>query len=160
MRGSGKSRLLLAVLMCLFVSCSKVENRLKELAQNPASVGVVKDPQGIHWAIPGSAIKLVEKTKVTMAPDQLVAFCTHGEGTPEDIAKAILELRDKGPTGSFGLTEMSGGATTVTTTGPDGKKETHVEGEPWKISGCVAGNSIEGKEINVAEILSVAVPKS
>ena len=144
--------------LSLLASCSTVETRLEDLAQSPNSIVVVKDSQGTYWALPGAALKTVEETRVTLAAGQLVAYCTHAEGPPQKIAEGLVQYRDRGPTGSFGLTEMSESATKVTTTGPDGKATTRVEGEPWKISGCVAGDSIEGKEIAVAEILEI-IPK-
>jgi hypothetical protein len=145
--------LLITTAIGALASCSRANARLRDLA--PSSVAVLEDSTGVVWALPAAAIQRVDGGRVTLAPGHLVTYCERAEGPAEEVAGALLALRSSGSSGGFGLVEMSGGATTVTTRGPDGEEEAHVEGEPWAVSGCATGESEGETVLEVEEILQI-----
>jgi hypothetical protein len=142
-----------AVTVAVLAGCGGPGRQLRQLADSPSAQAVVKDAKGALWALPGSAVASVSGSRVTLREGALVASCAHGEGPREMLAGSVSRILDNGPTGSFGLREISGTPSTVTTTGPDGKETTRTEGQAWRVWDCDAGAARAGATVDVVEVL-------
>lgn len=142
---------LVFLLTVIFVCCSSMHSKLQAIARSP-DIAVVKDAKGGYWAFPGSAMKLKDKNRVTLAGEQSIAYCAEGSGPREKLAEELMDLRNSATyRGGFGPRSVSSSGATTTTTGPDGKTVTTKE-DPYSLDKCTVGTPNAPTEIEVIEI--------
>lgn len=135
------------------VACSSTHRQLQEIARSPADIAVIKDAKGGYWAFPGSALKLLDKNRITFTGDQRIAYCAVGSGRGDKLAQELMRLRNTATySGGFGPRGVSNSGATTTTTGPDGKTVTTKE-DPYSLDKCTVGTPKEPGDIEVVEIL-------
>jgi hypothetical protein len=150
-----KVQLVLTILLLavLTATCSSTHSQLQQIASAPNDMAVIKDAKGGYWAFPGSALKVLDKNRITLTGDQKIAYCAEGSGGADKLAYELMGLRNRAQySGGFGPRSVSSSGTTTTTTGPDGTTTT-TKDNPYSLTNCTVGPPKEPGEIQVAEIL-------
>jgi CCR4-NOT transcriptional regulation complex NOT5 subunit len=146
-------RIFLVVTLAAALSCSSMHGQLREIAQSPSDIAVIKDAKGGYWAFPGSALKLLDKNRIRLTGDQRIAYCAVGSGPGDKLAQELMRLRNTASySGGFGPRSVSSSGATTTTTSSDGKTVTTKE-DPYSLDQCTVGTPKEPADIEVIEIL-------
>ena len=106
--------------LAIYTGCSDADGRLREFQRGTYEGVVVKDDQGLYWAIPRAGIDRISGSTIAIKAGTVLGR-GEGSGTAADVdkemASQLVDLMRKANAGGFGMTSFEMKSTGYTVSG-------------------------------------------